>query len=206
MVSEFSYKRLAAEIEAVPGSPNMERSIQILQMLLKAARTINDAAPIIEFLEKDIIKSKPDKSGKFGLGQSMSIELASGNDHDALVRYLLVPIAGSGKRGRKIEFACRQFEFAVRKKLRMCSCLRFTNSGFYLEAVAAGVFYSERRDSKSRAAFSVSEELRNAGLTTVAGANLIEVLNLVNAIEKGDTQEFKKIMDTLAAKCSNVTD
>lgn len=205
MVSEFS-KRLAAEVKAVPGSPNMERSIEILKMLLKAARTINDTAPIIEFLEKDIFKSKPDKPGKFGRGQSMGLELASGNDHDALVRYLLVSIAGSGKRGRSIEFACRQFEFAVSKKLRMCSCLRFIKSGLFLKAVAAGVFYSEKRDSKSRAASSVSEELWNAGLTTIAEENLTEVHNLINAKEKGDTEEFKKIMDALLAKRSIVTD
>lgn len=202
MVSEFSHKRLAAEIEAIPGIPNMERSIQILKLLLGAARAINDTAPIIEYLKKDLIHSKPDKK----IGHSMGLELASGNDNDALVRYLLVSIAGSGKRGRSIEFACRQFEFAVSKKLRMCSCLRFIKSGLSLKAVAAGVFYSEKRDSKSRAASSVSEELWNAGLTTIAEENLTEVHNLVNAKEKGDTEEFKKIMDALLAKRSIITD
>lgn len=196
MVSEFSHKRLAAEIEAIPGIPNMERSIQILKLLLGAARAINDTAPIIEYLKKDLIHSKPDKK----IGHSMGLELASGNDNDALVRYLLVPIAGSGRRGRNVEFVCRQFEFAVRKKLRMSSCLRFTESGLYLEAVAAGVFYSERKDNKSRAASSVSEELLNAGLTTIAEDNLTEVRNLVNAREKGNTEEFEETMNALAGK------
>lgn len=206
MVNGFSYERLAAEIKTVPGSPSMERSIQVLRILLEAAKTIDETAPIIKFLEKDIVNSKPDNGNAFGRGHSIAIELASGNDHDALVRYLLVPIAGSGRRGRSIELACRQFEFAVRKKLRMCSCLRFTRSGLYLEAVAAGVFYSERKDSKSHSAFFVSEELWEAGLTAVAENSLTEVHNLVNAKEKGDMEEFNRIMGALLVKRSIVTD
>lgn len=210
MTSEFSYQNLADKIRSVPGEPGASRSLEILNILFEEAKNIDETAPITKLLEMDKTKSTPDTGG-FGRGQKMGLRLASEASfeeasskgiHKSLVRYLLVPIAGSRKRGRSIEFSCRQFEFAVREKLRTCSCLRFAESS-YIQAVAAGVFYSEsRRDMRCLAAYSVSQALWNAGLTAVAHDNLDKVHNLIDAELKNDTKEFNAIMDSLKAKRS----
>ncbi len=203
MDNKFSYSDLATQIRAVPGKPGFERSIEILKLLLNAACSIDDTAPIVRMLEADINKSTPDEKKK--IGHAIGINLASGNDNYALVRYLLVPLGGSQKQGRNVEFACRQFEYATKLRLKFPDELRA--GGISYRAVAEGVFYSEAREdsdlgtaTERLAASYVSADIRSRGLTSVAKDNLSDVMNLVQAKEKDDMKEYKNIIDRLNAK------
>lgn len=201
MDNKFSYSDLATQIRAVPGKPGFERSIEILKLLLNAACSIDDTAPIVRMLEADINQSTPDKK----IGQRIGVSLHSGNDNSALVRYLLVPLGGSQKKGRSVEFACRQFEYATKLRLKFADELRA--GGISYRAVAEGVFYSEAREdsdlgtaTERLAASYVSADIRSRGLTSVAKDNLSDVMNLVQAKEKDDMKEYKNIIDKLNAK------
>ena len=202
MVDKHFSQNLASEIEAIPGQPCFNRSMEILQLLLKKAQVINENAPIISLLKKDINQSKSDSEIEPRIGHSISIKLESGNGNDALVRYLLVPMGGSQRKGRSVEFACRQFGFALIRGLTNCDCLRSTKSELYTEAVAAGVFYAEGKIKKNLVASAVSEKLWKEELTEVAKNNLGMVHKLIDAKMEDNEQEFTKIMADLAVKRS----
>jgi hypothetical protein len=203
MDNKFSYSDLATQIRAVPGKPGFERSIEILKLLLNAACSIDDTAPIVRMLEADINKSTPDEKKK--IGHTIGINLASGNDNYALVRSFLVLIVCSKNHGINVEFACRQFEYATKLRLKFADELRA--GGISYRAVAEGVFYSEAREdsdlgtaTERLAASYVSADIRSRGLTSVAKDNLSDVMNLVQAKEKDDMKEYKNIIDKLNAK------
>lgn len=203
MTIKFSSSKLVNAINAIPGKPSMERSKQILKLLLNEARTIDDTAPIVKMLEKDIAESTRGTSG-----HSMGLNLASGMSNDALVAYLMVPLGGTGKRGRSLEFTCRQFGYAVSEKLSKSFPFRALSNGT-ISVVAQGLFYSKARgdsdlgsSNKRIAASLVSAELVNLGLTCVAKTSLDEISKLVCAKEKGDVGKYKynEIMNVLIAK------
>ncbi len=201
MTIKFSSTNLVNAIKSIPGKSGMERSKQILKLLLNEARAIDDSAPIVKMLEKDIAESTRGTSG-----HSMGLNLASGMSNDALVAYLMVPLGGTGRGGRSLEFTCRQFWYAVSKKLSTCLPLRAFSNGT-ISSVAEGLFYSEaRRDSelgssnKRIAASFVSAELVKLGLTSVAKTSLDEISKLVCAKDEGDEGKYIGIMNALVAK------
>lgn len=199
MNTNFSSIELADQISLIPGRPSFERSIEILRLLLDKACEIDGNAPINELLVMDINHSTRDEV----IGHSIGIRLASGNGNEALVRYLLVPLGGRSGRGRSIEFASRQFWYAVTNKLRTPLTLRaIDNNTIY--AVAEGLFYSKARGNSELgsereriAASFVSSELVRLGLTGIAKANLNYVRNLINERSIGDSAAYEAIISTL---------
>jgi hypothetical protein len=208
MDNKFSYSDLATQIRAVPGKPGFERSIEILNLLLNAARSIDDTAPIFKMLEMDIVDSKPSSPGGFAMGISLASNRHFKKINEALVQYLLVPLGGSRIQGRDTRFVCRQFQFAVRNKLPNCLPFRSSKTGLTYFAVADGVFFSDAHGSGELglkttrlAASYVSKDLWISKLTFVADkTSVTNVVNLVLAKEKNDMEEYKKIKDKIAAK------
>lgn len=196
MTISFSSIDLANEISSIRGEPSYERSIEILRLLLDNSREINATAPIANLLYRDINESIPNRT----IGHAIGIKLATGNSNDALVRYLLVPLGGRSGRGRSLEFASRQFWYAVTNGLRSALALRAINNNT-IYAVAEGLFYSEARGNSDLgsarrriAASFVSSDLIKFGLTSIAKSNLNYVHRLIHTKDINDNAEYEKII------------